>query len=241
MRISDSDRDKIASVLGDALAEGRLSGDEHSERLNAVYAAKTAADLAPLVADLPGSAQAMAEIAIAPPGPVAGRAEPASRMSWLVSVFSGTQKRGAWHVPRQMVSVNVFGGSDIDLREAVLPGREVSMRVVCVFGGASITIPPEMAVIDSGFALFGGRSTPPDEAAAARRDGTVLRIHSICVFGGVDITRKARKGEQAIRDSASADMAAQLPDVRARRLELRRELRSDRRSARRSERRRRPG
>ena len=48
----------------------------------------------------------------------------------------------------------MFGGADLDLRDAILPGREVTMRAVCVFGGMSITVPPEMRVIDSGVADF---------------------------------------------------------------------------------------
>ena len=238
MRVSDSDRDKIASVLGDALAEGRLTGEEHSERLSAAYAARTAADLEPLVADLPGGAQAIASVVMGRPGgtPSGGAAAREGPTSWLVSVFSGTQKRGAWHVPRQVLSVNVFGGSDIDLRDAVLPGGEITIRVVCVFGGTSITVPPEMSLIDSGIALFGGRTTPSDEASD--RDGPVLRVHSICVFGGVDVRRMARKADGAGQEPFRDDAMAQLPLIRVRRSELRRELQSARRTARRSARRR---
>ena len=53
MRISDADRDRAASVLGNALAEGRLTAEEHSARLDATFAAKTHADIVPLVRDLP--------------------------------------------------------------------------------------------------------------------------------------------------------------------------------------------
>jgi hypothetical protein len=55
MRISDADRDRAASVLGNALAEGRLTADEHSDRPDANFAAKTHADIALLVSALPGA------------------------------------------------------------------------------------------------------------------------------------------------------------------------------------------
>ncbi|MHB1596348.1 MAG: DUF1707 SHOCT-like domain-containing protein [Streptosporangiaceae bacterium] len=235
LRISDADRDTIAGVLGDALAEGRLGSDEHSERLGAVYEARTAADLAPLVADLPGADRVLAAIAGGPARPLPDRAAgPDDRTSWLVSIFSGTDKRGAWVVPRHVTSVNVFGGTELDLREAVLPGRVVSLRVICVFGGASITVPPEMVVADSGIALFGGRSTPSD--AADGPDAPVLHVHSICVFGGVDISRRPRTGED--RADRGSGLDAPLPAIRIRRSDLRREIRSERRTARRSARRR---
>ena len=60
MRISDADRDRAASVLSNALAEGRLTPAEHSERLDAIYAAKVQADIAPVVSDLPGASAAIA-------------------------------------------------------------------------------------------------------------------------------------------------------------------------------------
>src|SRR5436190_1698862 len=52
---SDADRDRVADILREALAEGRLTADEHAERVDGVYRAKTHADLEPLVRDLPGA------------------------------------------------------------------------------------------------------------------------------------------------------------------------------------------
>ena len=43
LRASDRDRDNAAAILGNALAEGRLTPPEHAERLDAVYAARTCA------------------------------------------------------------------------------------------------------------------------------------------------------------------------------------------------------
>jgi hypothetical protein len=53
---SDADRDAAAGILSSAFAEGRLTADEHSERVRAAYGARTQDDLAGLTADLPGSA-----------------------------------------------------------------------------------------------------------------------------------------------------------------------------------------
>jgi len=53
MRASDADRDRIAGVLRDAHAEGRLSQDELLERLDSTYTARTYRELDRLVADLP--------------------------------------------------------------------------------------------------------------------------------------------------------------------------------------------
>jgi uncharacterized RDD family membrane protein YckC len=53
MRISDADRYAAERRLRDACAEGRLTVDELTQRLDRAFAARTAADLEPLFADLP--------------------------------------------------------------------------------------------------------------------------------------------------------------------------------------------
>jgi len=43
----------VAVILGEALAVGRLTSEEHAERLEAVYAARTYGELEPITRDLP--------------------------------------------------------------------------------------------------------------------------------------------------------------------------------------------
>jgi uncharacterized protein DUF1707 len=190
MRISDADRDRAASLLAAALAEGRLTADEHAERLDAIYASKTQSELLPLVSDLPGAAAAVR----APAGDaVPHGAETAGRAARMVAVFSATSRRGLWRVPREVSAVNVFGNTDLDLRDAVLPGKEVRIRAVCVFGDMRITVPPEMHVIDSGWALFGGREFPPDTPESASPDAPVLRVSGVSIFGLATVRRQDRE------------------------------------------------
>ena len=47
------DRDAAVRVLNEAFTEGRLTADEHSERVRAAYAARTWRELAGLAADPP--------------------------------------------------------------------------------------------------------------------------------------------------------------------------------------------
>jgi hypothetical protein len=55
---SDADRDATAGLLAAAHAEGRLTADEHAERVEAALVARSRAGLARLTADLPGEALA---------------------------------------------------------------------------------------------------------------------------------------------------------------------------------------
>ena len=50
---SDADRDRVAERLRTAAGEGRLTPAELEERLERAFAARTEAELTPLVADLP--------------------------------------------------------------------------------------------------------------------------------------------------------------------------------------------
>jgi Domain of unknown function (DUF1707) len=54
IRISDADRERVTARLRDHFAEGRLTREELDERITATLNAKTAGDLRPIMADLPG-------------------------------------------------------------------------------------------------------------------------------------------------------------------------------------------
>lgn len=75
IRISDADRDRVASRLRDHYAEGRLTLGELDERITATLNAKTAGELGPVLADLPGPALA---------SPQAVRQPPRAGSPWIV-------------------------------------------------------------------------------------------------------------------------------------------------------------
>lgn len=52
-RVGDVERDQAAADLGEHFALGRLTADEHAERLDAAWTARTRADLDLLFHDLP--------------------------------------------------------------------------------------------------------------------------------------------------------------------------------------------
>jgi hypothetical protein len=64
LRISDAERDRAAEALAEHYAQGRLTTEEHSERLDRIWAARTHAEIAPVFRDLPGSGSAPAPRAV---------------------------------------------------------------------------------------------------------------------------------------------------------------------------------
>ena len=141
----------------------------------------------PLLDDLPGHGTALAPVArpgaLARPGPVHRDHGHLRRR----------HQEGSLARPEPVTDRDVFGGAELDLREAVLPGPGGHLTVTCVFGGCRITVPPEMRVIDSGVAVLGGRDIAGDSPESRRPDAPVLRVSGTCVFGGLEVKRKRRK------------------------------------------------
>jgi hypothetical protein len=190
MRASDSDRDRVADQLREALAEGRLTADEHAERLDAVYQAKTYAELAPIVADLPATG------GLRPPeaGPAVRDDLPAPQAGTpnIVAVFSGAERKGRWLIDPQTNVVAVLGGVELDLRQAVLSRREVTINIVAILGGVNLTVPPGVRVVSSIAAIFGGTSLPPDDATDP--DAPVVRLTGFALLGGIEVKRRSADG-----------------------------------------------
>ncbi|MUL42210.1 DUF1707 domain-containing protein [Streptomonospora sp. PA3] len=138
MRASDGDRDRVARILQDAVAEGRITLDELGERLDRTYRARTYADLAPITADLP-AAQA------APPSPVPRRtaAPGAGAPAPLVirSTAGTVVRRGNWRVPQRVEVSNPYGDTRLDFHEATLLAGTVDVLVHCPWGHAKIVLP----------------------------------------------------------------------------------------------------
>jgi len=73
LRIGDAEREEAARELGEHYAMGRITADEHSERLEQVWAARTNAELQPAFRDLPRPRPAE------PPRPAASRSSAPDR------------------------------------------------------------------------------------------------------------------------------------------------------------------
>ena len=193
MRASDSDRDRVADQLREALAEGRLTAEEHAERLDAVYQAKTYAELAPIVHDLPATG------GVGPPGGSPGASSgpvvrddlppPHAGTPNIVAIFGGAERSGRWLVEPATNVVAVFGGIELDLRQAVLSRREVTINVVAIMGGVNVTVPPGVRVANSVAAILGDASVPPEETIDP--DAPVIRLTGFALFGGVSVKRRA--------------------------------------------------
>lgn len=168
VRASDAERERAVALLRQASVDGRLTLEELLERSGAAYQARDRADLDALTADLP---------AAAPPARASG--------GWVLGILGGDDKKGRWRVPERMTVLNVAGGSDFDLREAVVTSPDVRITVISVFGGSDITVPAGTDVQLTGGAMFGGNDIEITHAAVPGSPTVTVRAFS--VFGGTDV------------------------------------------------------
>jgi hypothetical protein len=177
LRASDEDRDAAAAVLSGALAVGRLTSTEYAERLDAAYTARTQGELAPLTRDLPDSDATGAGVE------PAGRAEVAARFSKVI-------RSGRWVAGRRTRLTAHFGALIINLAQAVLPGREVTVEINAFCGKLIIIVPAGAHVIDEGGALFAKRAVYGHDPAGDG-DGPVIRLVGDARFSKVVVYRGA--------------------------------------------------
>ena len=63
-------------------------------------------------------------------------------------------------VPSQFSAFAMFGGVDLDLREAKFETPEVRITAVAICGGIDIKVSPEVVVQVEGAGIFGGFGRP---------------------------------------------------------------------------------
>jgi hypothetical protein len=194
MRASNADRERVAKVLHDAMAEGRLTVGELEERLDKVYAAKTFGELVPLTRDLPVPG------GLAPPPVTESRSFAVPRDDRIggrgtskaaVAVMSGAERKGVWVVPPTFNAVAIMGGVDIDLTEARFEEPETTIQAFALMGGIDIKVPEGITVRVDGVGFMGAfESKISGEAAPG---GPVVRITGFAMMGAVDVRHPKRK------------------------------------------------
>ena len=190
MRASNTDRERVAKILHDAMAEGRLTVSELEERLDKVYAAKTFGELEPLLRDLPvqaGGPAPQPRALTVPSNRIGGRGTSAA----AVAVMSGTARKGAWTVPPTFNAFALMGGVDLDLTEATFEDRETTIQAFALMGGIDIVVPDDITVHVTGIGFMGAFE---DNARVVADPGApVVKITGFAMWGGVDIKRAKKK------------------------------------------------
>ncbi|MFH9298152.1 DUF1707 domain-containing protein [Streptomyces sp. NPDC017520] len=189
IRASDADRDRIADILREAMAEGRLTADEHAERIDLVYRAKTVGELQPLVRDLPAASGSTARPDSQPYayGPEA----PDGPADNLVAVFSSANRKGRWRVGGRTNAFALFGSVEIDLTEALFGQRLTVINATSIFGSVDVRVPENISLRGSGTGVFGSFEVRTLESPDP--EAPVVVVNGYSVFGSVEARPKRGK------------------------------------------------
>ncbi|MCX5248677.1 DUF1707 domain-containing protein [Streptomyces sp. NBC_00201] len=192
LRASDADRDRIADLLRDALAEGRLTADEHAERVEGVLAAKTVGELEVYIRDLPAAHRhrAAPAFAAAPNRPTVG-AIPADPDDNVVAVFSSAARKGRWRAGRRIHAYAVFGTVEIDLSEALFEYQQVVIKAISVFGNVEVRVPENVSLRGTGGGVLGNFEV--DTLDSTDPDAPVVYVDGWAVLGNVEARPKRGK------------------------------------------------
>ena len=186
LRASDADRDQVATVLSTAYAEGRLTLEEHDERIDQLMAAKTFDDLIPITRNL---------VIVGTPTPVLApqaksrftidTTRQQSEPDRMIAIFGGVTRTGRWRVRKNIQALTLFGGTDLDLRDAIFEAPVVEISGFWCFGGLDIKVPEGIEVRDQTAGIFGG--TDVRDVGDPAPGAPTLVIKGVSLFGGVSV------------------------------------------------------
>jgi hypothetical protein len=174
LRASDADRDRVLALLAEAVSDGRLTPDEHAERVQRACTARTLGELADLTTDL-----------------VVASAQPVRLDGGRVisGIFGPAKRDGRWVVPETLTVNAMFGEVEVDVTQAILQARHVQVHATVIGARLVLIVPDGVSVVVNAPLLLGRRrgGTPP-----AGAETPVIEVKGM-VLGGEIIVRTPPK------------------------------------------------
>src|SRR5260370_4760587 len=166
LRASDADRDRVLALLSEAMGDGRLTADEHAERVQRAFSARALGELAELTTDL-----------------VAPSAQPVRLDTGRVisGIFGPARRDGRWVVPENLTVTAMFGEVEVDFTQAILQASRVQLYATIFGGRLRLIVPDGISVVVSGHMVLGrqrGSTLPPAGPGAP-----VIEVRAL-VLGG---------------------------------------------------------
>ncbi|MEV5648046.1 DUF1707 domain-containing protein [Nocardia sp. NPDC052254] len=158
VRVTDHERAQVARQLDMALGDGSLDLTELDQRLAAVYAARTRAELEAVTADLP----------------VAAAGEPLV----LTTISGSLRKDGRWIVPAEITATAASGSVRLDFAEAICPHPLVELHIGVASGSVRLIVPRGWTVDLDRVAIASG-------SAKNRIDGPLPGYPTLRVDGSI--------------------------------------------------------
>ena len=175
LRASDADRDRVLALLAEAVSDGRLTPDEHAERVQRACTARTLGELADLTTDL-----------------VVASAQPVRLDGGRVisGIFGPAKRDGRWVVPETLTVTAMFGEVEVDVTQAILQARHVQLHATVIGARLLLIVPDGVSVVVNTPMLLGRRRGGTPLPAGA--ETPVIEVKGM-VLGGEIIVRTPPK------------------------------------------------
>jgi hypothetical protein len=175
LRASDADRDRVLALLAEAMSDGRLTLDEHAERVQRACTARTLGELADLTTDL-----------------VVASAQPVRLDGGRVisGIFGPAKRDGRWVVPEVLTVTAMFGEVEVDVTQAILQAKHVQIHATVIGGRLRLIVPDGVSVVVTAPLVLGRRRGGTPLPAGA--DTPVIEVKGL-VLGGEIIVRRPPK------------------------------------------------
>lgn len=105
-----------------------------------------------------------------------------------VAIFGGGKRKVTTQDFQGGELTAIFGGFEVDMRNAGMTADSAILEVNTVFGGAEIRIPYAWTAVVQGVGIFGGygdETTPPEPGTSP--NSKKLFVRGAAVFGGVEV------------------------------------------------------
>jgi hypothetical protein len=172
---SDEDREEALRALRQALVDGRITAEQHSERVSKVLAARYIAELENLTADIPHGERLTVKAdnaALVRAGTQQARA-----------ILRSASLRPRGEVAQRLRSWAVWGNAEIDLRDAVIPSDGLDVKVWAYLGDVTVVVPPNVRVSLVATPLLGRVVDDTGSPVAA----PTVRIRALALFGDINV------------------------------------------------------
>jgi Domain of unknown function (DUF1707) len=181
LRASDDDRERVVALLAAAAADGRLTLEEHSHRVQRAYQARTLGELASLTTDL---------------APAAGQPLLLDDSRSVTAFFATTARDGRWVVPDRLTVTAVGGKVILDMRDALLQGMHTVLHATLIGGQLHLLVPDRVQVVVTGpgHPGRGGPDVARHQVATAPSGSRLIEIRAFTVAGRVQVHAPRRPG-----------------------------------------------
>jgi hypothetical protein len=181
-------REEVIDILIYNYSHGVISNEAFERRLDQAMASHNHQEIVNLVADLEKTQDPEFTSQKERQFNVNYAASSNNEADTIVNILGGSSRSGQWTVPQEIKVISIFGGSDIDFTDAIFTTQNVTIKVLCVFGGDNIYVPENVNVVSKAFCILGGiDNTAP---SIASRQAPTLTIEGLVIFGGLDIKIK---------------------------------------------------